>query len=245
MRWGGPTAERALAEAQEVWTETQIDPASDIALQALVARYGIDRERTLSSQLSPERARQLRDAASAFGLAPEQVETMKPWLAGLTFSLLPMLKAGYDQDAGVDRTIDRLAEAAGKRMRWFETGEEQIRFLSGFPQPMQIEMLEDTLDELAEGTSALVAMDAAWEVGDDRVLAREMVNDMRRSYPQLYDVLIKRRNAAWTETLVAELAGEGVDLVVVGAAHLAGPDSLQHMLRERGFKVERASAPRP
>ncbi|MDZ4778004.1 MAG: TraB/GumN family protein, partial [Alphaproteobacteria bacterium] len=38
--WGGPAAERALGEAQEVWTEIDMDPAKEAAMQGLVMRYG-------------------------------------------------------------------------------------------------------------------------------------------------------------------------------------------------------------
>ena len=54
--WAGPVAERALAESQDVWTEIEFDPAQDAALQGVVARYGFDASRTLSSQLDPARA---------------------------------------------------------------------------------------------------------------------------------------------------------------------------------------------
>jgi uncharacterized protein len=43
--WGGPAAERALSEAQEVWTEIDMDPAKEAAMQGLVVRYGFDTAR--------------------------------------------------------------------------------------------------------------------------------------------------------------------------------------------------------
>jgi uncharacterized protein YbaP (TraB family) len=240
-RWGGPTAERALAEASEVWTEVEIDPVREREVQGLVGQYGMDPTRPLSSRLSPQRVQQLGKVARGLGMAPEGFEPMRPWLASVTLAVLPMLKAGYDPEAGVDRTVDRLAEAAGKRMRWFETGEEQIRFLSGFPDDVQIQMLEDALDEAEAGTTLMASMEAAWERGDDRTLARDMVAEMKREYPALHEVILTRRNAAWTDVLAREMAGSGVDMVVVGAAHLVGPDSVVAMLRARGFKVERVS----
>lgn len=241
-RWGGPLAERALAEASEVWTEVEIDPARDAALQALVARYGIDVQHRLSDLLPPARAAQMREAAAALDLDPDNVEFMKPWLASLTFSVVPMVRAGYDPQSGVDRTVDAIAETAGKHMRWFETGEQQLQFLAGFDQPLQIAMLEDTLDEVGEGPRELEQMEAAWDRGDVDLLARDMVADMKRRYPELYDVILRRRNAAWTDTLAREMAGSGVDFVAVGTAHLVGPDSVQDMLRARGFRVERVRA---
>lgn len=243
--WSGPVAERALQEASEVWTELEINPAAEAAAQQLVAQYGLDPANKLSAKLTPERAQQLKQIAESMGLPMAQLETMKPWLASLTLSLVPMMRAGYDPANGVDRNVDRAAEAAGKKMRWFETGAEQIRFLAGFDEAVQVQMLQDSLDEVAEGPALLARMEAAWDVGDDATLANDMVAEMKRDYPALYDVLLRRRNAAWVETLSAELAGSGVDFVAVGAAHLVGPDSVQAMFAARGVTVERVSPPAP
>jgi uncharacterized protein len=243
--WGGPVAERALAEAGEVWTEVEIDPARDAEMAPIVARYGLDATRTLSSRLTPQRAKQLKTAAAEIGVPLANIEGMKPWLASLTFSIVPMMRAGYDPQHGVDRSVDRIAEATGKRMRWFETGEEQLRFLSGFDDDLQIAMLEDSLDEVGKGPAALTAMEAAWEVGNDAALAREMVAELKDDYPALYDVILTKRNAAWVEVLSRELEGSGVDFVAVGAAHLVGPDSVQAMFAARGVTVERVTPPAP
>jgi len=50
---------------------------------------------------------------------------------------------------------------------------------------------------------------------------------------------VVQRNKAWTEKLVKLLQGEGdaTTFVAVGAAHLAGPDSVQKMLQARGYTV--------
>jgi len=242
--WGGPAAERALGEAQEVWTEIDMDPAREGEMQGLVVKYGIDTARPLSSKVSPERWTQIQTAAAGFGMPTANIEPMKPWLASLTFSILPMMKAGYDPNAGVDRAIDRIARAGGKTMRAFETAEQQLQFFSTFSETAQVQMLYQALDDIDEGAATLAALEAAWEKGDDRALANEMVAEMQREYPELYDVLLKRRNAAWTDTLVKELQGSGVDFVAVGAAHLVGPDSVQAMLQARnisGVTIERVT----
>ena len=243
--WGGPVAERALGQAARVWTEVEIDPARDAEVQTVVGRYGFDPVHPLSSRMTPARIAQMHAAAAGIGMAPAALDAMKPWLASLTLTVVPMIQAGYDPQSGVDRTIDRLAEASGKTMRWFETGEEQIRFLAGMSDPLQVAMLNESLDDVGKGTGDLTRMEAAWEVGDDATLARDMVADMRREYPELYNVMLKNRNAAWTEVLSREMAGSGVDFIAVGAAHLVGPDSVLAMMRARGFAVERISPPTP
>lgn len=242
--WGGPEAQRALNEAQEVWTELEIDPAKEAGMQALVVQYGIDRERTLSSKMDPDHRAALQAAAARIGMPAANFEPMRPWLASLTFTVVPMMQAGYDPNAGVDRSVNAIARAAGKTMRWFETNEQQIRFFSGVSEQLQLQMLYESIDELNKGSTAMAELEAAWEKGDDRALAQEMVAEMARDYPELHDILLKNRNAAWTDVLTREMAGSGVDFVAVGAAHLAGPDSVQNMLRARGFTVTRVT-PQP
>jgi uncharacterized protein YbaP (TraB family) len=51
--------------------------------------------------------------------------------------------------------------------------------------------------------------------------------------------LLHRRNLAWAEKLDREMQGSGVQLVVVGALHMAGADGLPELLRERGYAVRR------
>jgi uncharacterized protein len=242
--WGGPAAERALSEAQDVWTELEIDPAKEAAMQALVVQYGIDRARPLSSKIDPARLPSLQAAAAKIGLPAANLEPMRPWLASLTMTIVPMMQAGYDPNAGVDRAVNTIARAAGKKMRWFETSEEQLQFFAGVSEPLQLQMLYEAIDELNKGSTAMAALEAAWEKGDDRTLANEMVAEMARDYPELHEVMLKKRNAAWMEVLSREMAGSGVDFVAVGAAHLAGPDSVQAMMRAKGFTVERVT-PQP
>ena len=159
--WGGPAAERALAEAKEVWTEVEIDPVRDAELQGVVGRMGYDTTRTLSSLMTRARAGQLKTTAQSIGVPMTALDAMKPWLASLTISIVPMVRAGYDPAAGVDHSIDRIARAAGKHMRWFETGEQQIQFMAGFADPLQLEMLYDSMDDIDKGMALMARMEAA------------------------------------------------------------------------------------
>ncbi|MDX9998741.1 MAG: TraB/GumN family protein [Phenylobacterium sp.] len=62
---------------------------------------------------------------------------------------------------------------------------------------------------------------------------------MRAQSPAFYDALLKRRNQAWAEALAAQMAGDGVQPVDVGALHLLGDDGLPALMKARGFEVER------
>ena len=55
-----------------------------------------------------------------------------------------------------------------------------------------------------------------------------------------YDALLVRRNANWAGQIETLLKGSGTAFIVVGAAHLAGADSVQSMLEARGVDVRPA-----
>lgn len=238
--WGGARAQAGLAETSEIWTELIISPETDAQTQALALRYGLaEPGRPLSSYFSSEENARISAAAQRLGLQPQVLQAMRPWLAGITFALAPMLQAGFDPNSGADRLIDAYGDANGKTMRSFETAEQQMRMLASFSDEVQRQMLLEALDEAEGGSGETEAMAAAWESGDLATLERMVVDDLRREYPDFYRVLLVERNNAWVEVLARELEGEGVDFVAVGAGHMLGPDGVIAQLRGRGYTVER------
>ena len=59
-----------------------------------------------------------------------------------------------------------------------------------------------------------------------------------REYPELYEKVVVERNRRWSGQIEKMLAEGGGDMVVVGAAHLVGKDSLVEMLKAKGYRVE-------
>jgi hypothetical protein len=196
-------------------------------------------DQPLSATMSAEQYQRFSALTQRLGVPAANFERMKPWMAAITLTVLPMMQAGYDPQAGVDRAIDAAADAGGKQRRAFETIEQQLGFLSGLSPEMQRQMLLDTIDETEEGPAQLDALSTAWERGDEDALKAQVIDEMRSEYPELYQVLFVQRNASWVEALTHELEGSGVDFVAVGAGHLVGPDGLVAQLRARGLRVER------
>lgn len=238
--WGGPEAQTALASAEEVWTEILIDDSTNAETMAAVSRLGLaPAGRPLRTLLNDEQNAQLDALCQRLGINRGMLEPLQPWLAAVTLDIMPMVQAGYDPAAGVDRAIDAASDAAGRRMRAFETAEEQMGFLAGLSPEVQIDMLAETIAEAEKGSEQIDELSAAWERGDLAALERLNVEEMRADYPDVYQALLVQRNHNWVPMIEQELAGSGVDFVAVGAAHLVGPDGLVALLRARGYTVER------
>jgi uncharacterized protein YbaP (TraB family) len=164
---------------------------------------------------------------------------MKPWMAALTLTALPWLKAGYDPNAGVDHVLRAQAEKEGDKIYGFETAEEQIRFLADLPESDQIVFLEQTLTDVEKGMTQIEKLAKAWIDGDNETIAAFLVKELKQEAPVLYEKLVVQRNIAWSKKIAGILNGSGVQQIAVGAAHLVGPDSVQVQLAKRGIKVER------
>ena len=175
--------------------------------------------------------------AQDLGCGRREFAQLRPWLAVLVLTQLWAESRGYDTGAGVDVHFNRMAIATGKPVRGLETIEEQmdvlIEGLGGYPEAM----LEQALVQLQNG-DYLDALVEAWLNGDMLALGA-LVHESMAGFPEMYELLIAARNRRWTDTIEAMLGDADTQFVVVGAAHLVGPDNLLELLRTRGIRVVR------
>lgn len=236
--WRSAKIDKALADSGDLTLEIvgSDDPA---VMQPLVLKYGMDPANPLSSKIAPDKFKKASDLAQANGIPPQAVNMMRPWLAAVTLSMVPVIKAGYDPKSGVEFVLAKAVRAAGKPEKAFETPDQQIRFFADLPAKSEADFLSATLDDVDEGVGKIDAMVAAWAAGDTAKLEAEFVSEMKGKYPELYDLLITKRNEDWAQQLKTKLAGSGVSFVAVGSGHLVGPDSVQAQLAKLGVKAER------
>ena len=235
--WRSPAIDKALAEADALWIEVEADDPA--AMQPLIRKYGLDPAKPLSSKLTPEQKARLDAAAAGMGASGAALEPLRPWLAGLTLSVGPLVKAGYDPASGVESRLKAAARDAGKPIRTLETLEQQIGFFANLPPAVELAFLLSALDEMDSGPAILDALVAAWSAGDQEALNDLMVSEMAADYPELYQALLVRRNKDWAGQIQTLLGGKGVSVIAVGAAHLVGDDSVQAQLLARDIAVER------
>jgi uncharacterized protein YbaP (TraB family) len=241
-RWRTRAYDEAYAKADTIWFETDLDAADPPAIRELVARYGVDPERTLSQKLGPAELAALKPILARGRTPLAAIDHMRPWAAALMLSIQPMTDRGYRVESGADLTVTRQARAEVKQVRTFETLEDQVRMFAGLPEPVELQYLTDVIKERAgrgrrgEGRG----LQAAWIDGDLARLGPGLVGAMKVDSPQFYEAFLRRRNLAWAETLAEVLdAPGGAHLVNVGALHMVGEDGLPTLLAARGYSVRR------
>ncbi len=212
------------------------------AMMPMIQQLGLDPQHPLSTKISKDDVAKLDSSLKAMGAEGEAgFEPMQPWLVYLTLSVLPAVKAGYDPTSGVDVMLQKEAATQGKTVKGFETAEEQMHYLADFPQKQQVELLHEALDELPTSVEKLNETVTDWEKGDVEKITALEDGEMKSKHPDLYQKLLVDRNAKISATLAGLLKdpGTGTVFVTVGAAHLAGPDSIIAMLEKQGFSATR------
>jgi len=228
--------EEAFQRATTLVEEIDLDQMNrpEVA-QAIAAKAFYQGERSLETELSPETYRLVAERIGAAGLSVESFRRMKPWMIALTLMALELKRGGFDAALGLDRYFHARATREGKAFRALESPVEQIEFLESIGAELQDEFVMQQVDNARTQVAQVAAMADAWKSGDAAAVERLMLEPLR-AMPRVYELLVIRRNRAWMPAIESCLA-EGACLVVVGAAHVIGPDGLLAELRSRGYIV--------
>ena len=239
MEWQSPEMAAAFANADTIWFEAPaVDPNAQTETIQLVTRYGLNEPgNPLSAQISEEARALLEEIVAGLGIGAANLEGMRPWLAAMTMSLSYIQSQGYDPTSGVDYVLWQEASATGKDIAYFETLEQQVRFLADLPSEIEVAYLEQMLRDFEGAGEELDRLVTAWETGDIATIDAVMNGETREAAPELHEILLVGRNRNWIQTIKETLAGSGSHFMAVGAAHIAGPQGVVELLRAEGFEI--------
>ncbi|MGA0706872.1 MAG: TraB/GumN family protein [Steroidobacteraceae bacterium] len=161
----------------------------------------------------------------------------EPWFEALNVTTASLNQVGFTVESGVEAQLQRLARADGKRLGGLETLDEQLATLDSLSPEVQQELLQKSLEDAHRPLPELEAFVAAWKAGNDAYLT-EQLNEEFVEHPEVYRALIVERNQRWARRIVELLEEHDDYLVVVGALHLVGEDSLQSLLEADGYRTE-------
>jgi hypothetical protein len=159
-----------------------------------------------------------------------------PWFVGMLFLQLEVAKRGFDPAHGIEQQVTERAVRDGKPIRGLETPADQFAVLAGLSLPDQKRFLLMTLEEAGQTDAKLEQLLTAWRTGDIATLAGVLSEEFD-DFPELYRPLTEDRNRAWVNQLTPLLDDRDDYLVVVGALHLVGRNSVVDLLRQRGYRV--------
>ena len=171
------------------------------------------------------------------GLLPlEVLKQFKPWFLAMTLEAMEWQKAGFDASLGLDKHFFDRAQVENKSIQGLETTDFQISLFDGLTMEQQDRFLAETLKGVDKETAAVTRLTGAWKTGDTATVERLVMADVK-SDPVIYDRLLVARNRNWLPKIEALFSRPRHAFVVVGAAHLVGPEGLVAMLKAKGYQV--------
>ena len=232
-------AESAYADAEQLVMEIDMDDpaiadptAMSLQMQRSAQLPGGQSLRTVLGEDYASIASRAREA----GLDLAVLDGFAPWLVATILLQLEMAKRGFVAEHGIEQQLAERAVTDGKPILGLETPAQQFAVLAGLSLAEQKRFLLMTMEESAHADARLEHLLVAWRTGDTASLA-DVLSEEFDAFPELYRPLTEDRNRAWIGQL-AELLDDRDDyLVVVGALHLVGRNSVVEMLQQRGYTV--------
>jgi uncharacterized protein len=233
-----PAYQRAFDASSTLVEEIDLAEADPLSGGlGLLARGMYQDGRTFSSAVSKDTAALVAERLKGTPLALELIQPMKPWMVMLMLEALGAQSAGLDPELGLDKHFYNLATSAGKQVIGLETVEYQIDRFDKMPDAMQEQLLRSELAEMETEKTSLRALLTAWQTGDAPAIEKMLLTSFADN-PAAYNSLITERNRNWMPQLDACLKRPSPCFVIVGAAHVVGPQGLLAMLRQRGYRIE-------
>lgn len=239
--WFNDEVKTAFDSSNELVMEI-ITPEDPAAVAPLLQKYAIDTSgATLTSKLSPKHQAMFAAKLKSLGMPAAALDRFRPFFAAMTLTVLDMQLMGINPETGVEKVLTKAAKDRKIGIGQVESMEAQMAMLGALEEKEQVRLLEKTLEDSAEAKETLAKLIAAWGKGDAKSVA-DMLNETNTDSPALYKLLIVDRNKAWAEWIDKRLDQPGKVFMAVGAGHLAGPDSVQRYLKDKGIASRRVAA---
>jgi len=233
-----PAYQRAFDASSALVEEIDLAQADPLAGGlGLLAKGMYTDGRTFNSAVSKETAALVAEKLKGTPLALELIQPMKPWMVTLMLEALGAQSAGLDPELGLDKHFYNLATDGRKQVIGLETVEYQIDRFDKMPDAMQEQLLRSELAEMETEKTSLHTLLTAWQSGDAPAIEKMLLMSFTDN-PAAYNSLITERNRNWMPQLEACLKRSTPCFVIVGAAHIVGPQGLLALLRQRGYQVE-------
>lgn len=232
----------ALAAADIVVFEADMEALQDPSFSKKMQQtMMLAKGQTLQDQLNPKTWLRLSAYASGKGIPIAPMQAFQPAFVALAFTMIELQRLGFGE--GIDQRYFSAAKKQGKTLAKLESAEQQLSFMQAMTEVDANLLVNSMLDDLEQMTEQFEQVLVAWRGGDADRLFQLMGKPMLDEAPELYDVLLTQRNKNWLAQLKTMLATPETEFVLVGALHLAGPDSVLALLAQEGYQISRYQLP--
>jgi len=229
----------AFSQSAVLVLETDIEQLADeYVVEYLMYQVFLPDGQTLRSVLDSDTYKLLEAAFNeyGYGFLLDGMTNYKPSMVINVLTMLQVQKFGFVQE-GVDMYYLEKAKNEKKSVDYLESIESQIDLLVTMGDGYENEYVLYSLQDMASTESDLAILLDEWKNGRSSTLETSLI-EMKEEWPDMYKAMITDRNSAWMPQIEKFLASGKVYFVIVGLAHLHGPDGLLRQLEDSGCVVE-------
>ncbi|MFA5911178.1 MAG: TraB/GumN family protein [Vicinamibacterales bacterium] len=226
----------AFAASTTLVEEVDFDELSDPAQMMSALAKAMLTGQTLDQIVAPATFAEVSLRAGKSGLPMPALLRMKPWLVAVTLMGPTLQAAGFTAELGIDKHFFDRAKASGMKHQALETLAYQLDRFDALSPKLQEELLISTMKDIDTQVGNVKELAQQWVSGDVKALEKSLLVSFEDSR-ELYDRILVERNRNWISHVDACLQQNAGCFIVVGAAHLVGPDGLPTLLARKGYQV--------
>jgi uncharacterized protein YbaP (TraB family) len=192
--------------------------------------------KSLEQIVGPVRYARAQSLIRDVGLDLSMFNGHAPWFVAEAVSQLQLAQLGFDPQSGVEMFFMARSRDDGKSVSGLETAHEQLMIFASMPLETQANYMMSSLEQAHDLPKQVNEMVLAWRRGDTSWFQAEIKSDLGKD-PAIYQSLVVARNRKWISKIEAMLDDDKNYLIIVGTAHLVGPDSVIELLKKDGIRA--------
>jgi uncharacterized protein YbaP (TraB family) len=229
----------AYQAADKVIFETDMEAVSSPEFgQKMMDQMMYSDGTTINKVLQPDTYKALAIHLSSRQIPMQAFASHKPSLLAISLTFIELQAMGYTSE-GVDMFFANMAKDQEKEQGWLETPDEQLAFMADLGGDDPNTMIEYTLKDIKKMPEMFAKLHSTWLAGDMQGMADVGITPFKADYPDIYQDLLVTRNNNWLPKIISMLNDQPIEFILVGALHLAGPDSVLAKLKAKGYKIEK------
>lgn len=234
------TIETAFNKSDVLAVEADISGAKVMSAATSLMQHAMYRDgRTVKDEISGKTYDLVKQKLEGMSMGVDYVMKFKPWFVAVTIMQYQLTQIGYNASAGVDVHFLNKAAQKGIPVKELEGLSFQVNLFNSFSRKENEHFLLSTIVSTNKLQEQMTKMVNAWLAGDAQTMHRNNTGYLSQ-YPELlpmYKRLNDDRNVTMTQKIMAYLSSGKTHFVVVGAAHLIGPNGIVSLLRNKGYTV--------
>ncbi|MBC8369560.1 MAG: TraB/GumN family protein [Planctomycetes bacterium] len=239
-----PVVEDAFGSSDAVFSELK-ESALEMGVKA--AEHGMLPAGTKLYDIIPaDMYSKLSDFVVSNKMSMQMIDGLRPWMVSMQLSLIDAMK--YMKGVVLDMQLTIRANKEGKVVGGVETIEDQFAALAFGTDEEQILLLGFALDKMIKHASdektqidimlehyLIGDIDALWEMAES-----ELKNASELELAA-FDALLAKRNVNMAQHIHQRFGAhpDSITFYAFGALHFAGPQSVNQLLKNMGYSVER------